>query len=67
MVELGALRDGEHESHVSAHEEGERPGFEQIAETEGVAVEGDRRLQILGVDGDLADVLDRSASALPSR
>jgi len=59
MVELRALGDGEHESHVPAHEEGERACLEQDVETDGVTVEGDGLRQVTGVDRDLADARDR--------
>ena len=59
VVELGALGDGEHDSHVSTHEERERRGFEQVLEAEGVAIEGDGACNVVGVDRDLADVLER--------
>ena len=55
MVELGRLGFREHQPHVTAHEEGERAGLEQVVEAEPIAIERDGLLDIVGIDRDLPD------------
>ena len=64
MVDRVVLRHAQHQPHVTAHEERERAGFEEVVEPEHVAIERHRRGQVAGPDRDLANVLDWGSHAI---
>src|SRR5689334_20130481 len=62
MVELGFFGLPEHEANPAAVEEGEAGRFEEQTESERVAVERRRTLQVVDVDRDLGDAVERRPS-----
>ena len=64
VVDRVVLRHAQHQPHVAAREEGERPRLEEVLEPEDVAIERHRRGQVARPDRDLANVLDRGSHVI---